>query len=54
MKKEYIEFMAEVHRQIAEKADMSKPFPQDIDIELEMNLIADKPRRNGILITGVA
>lgn len=45
-----IELMAKIHNQIASKIDMDKPLPQDIDIELEMNLIIDKPRSSAIII----
>ena len=45
-----IELMAKIYKQIAEKINMEKPCPQDIEVELEMNLVIDKPRRMGFMV----
>jgi len=39
-----IEFMANVHKQISEKVDVSKPLPQEITVNVPMNLITTKRR----------
>lgn len=48
--KEQIEFMAYICRQITNKIDMDKPFPQDVAVPLKMNLICDTPQVSGIIV----
>ncbi len=39
-----------MYNQIQSKIDMEKPFPQEVEVELDMNLIVNKPRTNGRIV----
>jgi len=45
-----IELAANIYKQISEQLDPTKPFPQDVEVKMEMNLICDKPRALGVFI----
>lgn len=51
-KMDNIEFMGKIYNQIVSKIDMDKPFPQNIEVEYEANLICEKPRCSFVIIQG--
>ena len=38
-----IRLLAQVHKQIGEKVDLTKPLPQTIEIDVAMNFVIEKP-----------
>ena len=38
-----IRLLAQVHKQIGEKVDLTKPLPQTVEIDMAMNFVVEKP-----------
>lgn len=50
MKTSEIERMAKFHRAVAEQVDLSKPLPQTVVVEEEVNLICEQKRCNAVMV----